>query len=289
MKKLTFATAIMVAALCLTLASLSAFGQAGGQERRLTYDDWYGDVKKVLSDHYTGKTVKLKLAIPATRRGLEMIDGSFARGIEDASGSNALVRAGDEVTIKSFKVRDNDIELLLNKPAEKSKGWFFPKKPRISIRFSYELGAKDLTIENINRWLSPTMDIAALAPAGAETAPTQASIALSVVAAPPSAESGPKAPAAKISMENPLELPTSSVVGDLSSGDKNVAELTVECQTRRARIYIDDAYSGFAPRTIRLRAGAHSIQVMADGHPTWEQKLFIPGGKASLVKAELQR
>ncbi len=91
MKKLTFATAIMVAALCLTMASLSAFGQAGGQERRLTYDDWYGDVKRVLSDHYTGKTVKLKLAIPATRRGLEMIDGSLARGVEDASGSNALI------------------------------------------------------------------------------------------------------------------------------------------------------------------------------------------------------
>ncbi len=288
MKKLTFATAIMVAAFCLTLASLSAFGQAGGQERRLTYDDWYGDVKKVLSDHYTGKTVKLKLAIPATRRGLEMIDGSFARGIEEAP-ANTLAQPGDEVTIKSFKVRDNDIELLVNKAADKPKGWFFPKKPRISIRFSRELGAKDLTIENINRWLSPTMDVAALTPAGTETGPTQASIALSVIAAPPSAESGPKASAAKISTENPMELPTSSIVGDLALGDKNVAELTVECQARRARIYIDDAYSGFAPRTIRLRAGTHSIQVMADGHTPWEQKLFIPGGKASIVKAELQR
>ena len=289
MKKLTFATAIMVAALCLTMASLSAFGQAGGQERRLTYDDWYGDVKRVLSDHYTGKTVKLKLAIPATRRGLEMIDGSLARGVEDASGSNALVQAGDEVTIKSFRVRDNDIELLLNKPAEKSKGWFIPKKPRISIRFSYELGAKDLTIENINRWLSPTMDVATLAPAGGEIASPQAAIAMSVTPAPVPVESSPKSSIAKASTENAPGLPTSTTIGDLAQGNGNVAELTVESQAGRARVYIDDAYSGYAPRTVRLRAGVHTILVMADGHTAWEQKLFIPGGKASIVKAELQR
>ena len=288
MKKLTFATAIMVAAIGLAFASLSAFGQAGDQERRLTYEDWYGDVKKVLADHYTGKTVKLKLAIPATRRGLEMIDGSFVRGAAETTGQT-LAQAGDEVTIKSFKVSDNDIELLLNKTAEKTKGWFFPKKPRINIRFSHELGAKELTIENINRWLAVTMDVATLTPAGSEPNAAQAAIAMSVLPATGPAESNPKSSVTKASAENALALPMPAAVGDLAPGNENVAELTVESQSARSRVYIDDAYSGQAPRTMRLRAGVHTILVMADGHSAWEQKLFIPGGKASIVKAELQR
>lgn len=274
MNKLTIKTLTVIAVLCLTLTTLVSFGQ----ERRMTYEDWYGDVKKVLTDHYTGKTVKLKMAIPATRRGLEMFDGSFAR----ENGSETLAQPGDDVTIKSFKLRDHDIELMLDKTGEKPKGGFFsrPKKPRISIRFSRELTAKDMTIETINRWLSATLDVAALTPAGSENSATQASIA-------PSADPAPKA--TKTAMGNPQGLPTPSITSDLDQSNPSLAELTVEYPGKYARVYIDDAYSGFAPRTIRLRAGVHSILVMADGHAAWEQKLFIPGGKSSVVKAELQR
>ncbi|HQR34707.1 MAG TPA: PEGA domain-containing protein [Blastocatellia bacterium] len=282
MNKRTLQTLTLISALCLTFLALVTFGQ----ERRLTYDDWYGDVKKILADHYTGKTVKLRAAIPATRRGLELVDGSLNTG-NAATSTETLAQSGDEVTIKSFKVTDTDIELLLSKADEKRKSRFFswPKKPRISLRFSHELTVKDLTIDTINGWLAQAMDVTSLTtePAG--------SAAQASVAPPPMMpkEASTKPIAAKSSMENSQRLPTPTIVSDLPPNASGLAELAVECSGRYARVYIDDAYSGVAPRTVKLRPGVHSVLVMADGYKAWEQKLFIPGGKASVIKAELQR
>ncbi|MDX2040790.1 MAG: PEGA domain-containing protein [Acidobacteriota bacterium] len=272
MSKRTIQILTFIVTLCLMLPALAAYGQ----DRRLTYENWYGDVKKTLADHYTGKTVKLRMAIPATRRGLEMVDGSFDRAAVPVS-TETLAQSGDDVTIQNFIVRDTDIELLLNKNGEKPKGWFFPKKPRIKLRFSRELTAKDMTIETINRWLAPALDVTALA------STQEASIAPPV--APPK-EAAPQPVVAKTSSENAAGLPTPEIIGDLPKSEARLAELTVECPGKYARVYIDSAYSGYAPRTIRLRAGVHSILVMADGYSAWEQRLFIPGGKASVVKAE---
>jgi len=281
MKKNAIQTLTLIAAFCLTLLALATFGQ----ERRLTYDDWYGDVKKNLADHYTGKTVKLRMAIPATRRGLEMFDGT-PDSATATSSTETLAQSGDEVTIKSFKVSDNNIELMLSKTGEKPKGRFFRwnKKPRISLRFSRELTVKDLTVEAINRWLSPAVDVTALATDPANNA--QASVTPPTVTPK---EDSAKPAAAKSLLENSQGLPTPAITSDLPQSSPSYAELTVESPGRYARIYIDDAYSGYAPRTVRLRAGVHSILVMADGYTAWEQKLFLPGGKASVVKAELQR
>ncbi|MBS1786761.1 MAG: PEGA domain-containing protein [Acidobacteria bacterium] len=274
-------TLILIAALCLTFFTLVTFGQ----ERRLTYDDWYGDVKKILADHYVGKTVRLRMAIPATRRGLELFDGT-PDSPNTASSMETLAQSGDELTIRSFKVRDTDIELMLGKADEKRKNKFFswPKKPRISLRFSRELTVKDLTIESINGWLAQTMDVTPLTTESTNSA--QASVA------PPSTM--PKEVSAKPTgpgslMENSLGLPSSTVTGDLAQNTDGLAELTVESSVRYARVYIDDAYSGYAPRAVKLRSGVHSILVMADGYQAWEQKLFIPGGKTSFVKAEVQK
>ncbi len=274
MSKRIIQISISIATLCLFLPVFSV----SGQERRLTYEDWYGDVKKILADHYTGKTVKLKMAIPATRRGLELVDGSLDRATA-APSTETLAQSGDDVTIQSFIVRDTDIELLLNKNGEKPKGRFFPKKPRIKLRFSRELTAKDMTIENINRWLSPAIDVTALGSA------QQASVALPM----PVVKETPAPTVVKSSEEMSAGLPTPTIVSDLATSETEYAELTVECPGKYARIYIDDAYSGYAPRTIRLRAGVHSILVMADGYSAWEQRLFIPGGKASVLKAQPAR
>ncbi len=273
MIKLTNRNVIVVAALSLALMTLVSFAQ----ERRLAYDDWYGDVKKTLADHYTGKTVKLRMAIPNTRRGLEMFDGNFAA---DADSAQTLVQPGDEVIIKSFRVNDQNIELQLSKLGAKPKRRFFSfaKQPRINIRFSRELNSTDMTIENINQWLSPMVDVTPLGGLAAEQTTTQASIA-------PDPE-----PTAKTNgVENSQGLPTPNISGDLKSVEADVSELTVECSTGNARIYIDDAYSGFAPRTVRLKSGIHSILVMADGYSAWEQRLLLPGGKTSTVKAELKK
>ena len=280
MNKTTYRTMAVVA---LFLMAVTAW-VVSAQDRRLAYDDWYGDTKKTLADHYTGKTVRLRMAIPATRRGLEMTDGAVeSQAVKESA--QVLAQPGDELTIKSFKIRDSSIELLFNKTAQPRKSRFFnwPKQPRINLSFSHELHAKEMNIESINRFLAAAVDISSLAPAVAEQASntTQASIT-----------SAPEPTAKTTGGNNAQSLPTATVTGELTNISQNIGELTITDSTNQvgqARVYIDNAYSGSAPRTVRLRAGIHSILVIANGYAAWEQRLMIPGGKSSVVKADLRR
>jgi hypothetical protein len=281
---------VLFAALAVPLlvASVSAQG------RKLVDEDWYGDVKKVLTDHYTGKTVRLKLPIPATRRGLEMVDGAVQTEASKEAPQLAA-QIGDELTIKSFKVGDSSVEVLLagNEPPRKSKlpnpfaAW---KQPRINLRFSHELSSKDLTIENLNRHLAAAVDVATLA----QIAPVIAeSSSGSTQAAPASAPSNQKAEARTDQVAEPKPgeqtLPAPTVVADLPSVGPDIGELTIECSVRGARVYIDGSYSGVVPRTLRLRAGVHTFLIVADGYASWEQKFLVPGAKISVVRAEMRR
>jgi len=280
MNKTTYRTMVVMALLLLAVTTWAV----SAQDRRLAYDDWYGDAKKTLADHYTGKTVRLRMAIPATRRGLELTDGTVENQTIKES-AQALAQPGDELTIKSFKLRDSSIEILFNKPDQPRKSRFFnwPKQPRINLSFSHELHAKEMNIESINRWLAAAVDISSLGPAVTEQASntTQASIS-----------SAPE-PMAKMAVGNSDQsLPMATVTGELTNVSPNIGELTITDsinQLGQTRVYIDNAYSGSAPRTVRLRAGAHSILVIANGYAAWEQRLMIPGGKSSVVKADLRR
>jgi hypothetical protein len=175
------------------------------------------------------------------------------------------------------------VEVLLGKdePPPKKK---FPnpfaarKESRINLRFSHELSSKDLTIENLNRYLGQAVDVTPLASTITQNNSTPG-------AAPnQQTESQP--------IENPELVgaePVLKTVADLPAAGPDVGELTVECSVRRARIYIDGSYSGEAPRTLRMRSGFHSILVVSDMYRTWERRLQIPGAKISVVRAELQK
>src|SRR5262249_13434276 len=136
------------------------------------------------------------------------------------------------------------------------------RQPRINIRFSHELNVKDLTIENINRMLAPAVDVTKLIPPMAET-PAQ-----------PAPEPAVATPDPFI---NPQNMPVPDTVTELPVLGPKIGELTVETSVKEARVYIDGAYSGLTPRTIRLRAGIHTILVVKDGFSSWEQRLLIPG------------
>ncbi|HMV47190.1 MAG TPA: PEGA domain-containing protein [Blastocatellia bacterium] len=266
---------VMVVAILLSVLSASPLS---AQERKLVYENWYGETKKELTAHYTGKTVKLRMAIPYTRRGLEMTDGTF----QSNDSAEPQAQPGDDVTIRSFKVGVSNIELVLNKTSGKRPNRFFGwmKPPRINLRFSRELTAKDMTVESINQWLAQAIDVAPLIAVTAEKSPNTASPLLASMATPMLKPLPPDAP---------QDLPTATVTGELAPANPNFGELTVEASAGGARIYIDGAYSGVAPRTVRLRTGVHAVLVMANSFTAWEQRLFVPGGKASMVKAELQR
>ncbi|MCI0664316.1 MAG: PEGA domain-containing protein [Acidobacteria bacterium] len=256
-----------------------------GQSRRLVDEDWYGDVKKILTDHYTGKSVRLKLPIPATRRGLEIVDGSLLREASNTPPQFSA-RAGDELTIKSFKVSDSSVEVLLdkNEPTRRNRLvslFAGPGLPRINLRFSHELSSKDLTIENLNRFLSLAVDVTKLASPVAENNST-ASAAPNQQTDIQQARNPELGPAEQ-------SLPTPNIIADLPTTGPTVGELTIECSVRGARIYIDGSYSGVAPRTLRLRAGFHTILIVSDDYENWERRLYIPGAKISVVRAELQK
>ncbi|MGE0131060.1 MAG: PEGA domain-containing protein [Blastocatellales bacterium] len=283
---------VLLAALIIPLIAVSVLAQG----RKLIDEDWYGDVKKALSDHYTGKKVRLKLPIPATRHGLEMVDGAVQReATKEAPQFSAQI--GDELTIKYFKVSDSSVEVLLdkNEPPRKSRfpSLFGPRQPRISLQFSHELSSKDLTIENLNRFLSPAVDVTTLATTPAENNSNSAASSETPSQQPepqPIQKSGQQSEGQKSeAAQAELNLPTPDIVADLPVVGPNVGEFTVECSVRGARVYIDGSYSGSAPRTLRLRAGFHTILVLSAGYENWERRLYIPGAKISVARAELQR
>src|SRR5262245_36230439 len=43
----------------------------------LPEEKWYQDLKRVLAAHYTGMPVRTRVMIPATRRGVQVIDGVY--------------------------------------------------------------------------------------------------------------------------------------------------------------------------------------------------------------------
>lgn len=288
---------VVFAALAIPLLAVSLSIQGSAQAVKLVEEDWYGDVKKALSDHYTGKTVRLKLPIPATRRGLEMVDGAVrTEASKDAPQFAAHI--GEELTIKSFRVSDSDIEVLLNRnePPRKSRipnpfaAW---KQPRITLRFTHELSTKDLTIENLNRHLAMAVEVTPLVPivtSVGETNSTSTQASTGPAPANQPAEAQPVQPIRKDESKPAVgTLLTPSIVADLPVVGPDVGELTVECSVRGARVYIDGSYSGVAPRTLRLRAGAHTILVVGDGNASWEQKMMVPGAKISAIRVELPR
>jgi hypothetical protein len=275
------------AAILLPLILLFS-GVSLAQSKTITIEDFYGDIKTLLVSHYTNKIVKSKLPIPATRRGVEILDGTLQSTVGPGQPPPIAAESGDELIIKSMRIGDKDIEVVMDKtePPQKkglSNPFVISRQPRINLRFSRELTTKDLTIENINRLLATAVDVGNLALPIAEKAAEKSQTQVSVSS--PQAETPAKADE-EVKEQN---LPAPSIVGEIPSLSPNIAELTIESPAKPARIYIDGSYSGLAPRTVRLRAGVHIILVVSDGHAPWEQKLFIPGGKASVVRAEASK
>lgn len=288
MKMLVRNTALGAVALAAVVLTSIAFAQ----EPRLPEEEWYGDVKRALIKHYVGKTVRARLPIPATRRGLELRDSAVQHSAVPTNTPLAA-QPGDELTIKSFKVTDRSIELAFDKtdaPPERAAWNPFAafRQPRLKLRFSRELTGKDLTVENINRWLVTVVDVSQLASPPAttvtEVAPVAERATNSAPIAPASVTTATVSQAAAPAESS--SLPTLPVISELPALGANVGELVIESSDRQARIYIDEAYSGLAPRTVRLRAGLHTVSVLRDGKPLWEQRLFIPAGKASVLRVE---
>lgn len=56
-----------------------------------------------------------------------------------------------------------------------------------------------------------------------------------------------------------------------------------------ARIYIDGAYSGVTPRSVKLIAGEHTVTLVADGFQEWTRKVKLNGKEQAGILASLKK
>jgi hypothetical protein len=145
--------------------------------------------------------------------------------------------------------------------------------PRVILRFSRDIETRDLNLQSINRLLSPAIDVASLTPAVP-------------VASTPESLPRPRANERAQQAAEAQGIAIAPVTGELVGAAPNLGELVIEFSVTGARLYIDGAYSGTAPRAVQLPMGVHTVLIVAPGHGQFEQKFFLPAGKISTIKAE---
>lgn len=98
----------------------------------------------------------------------------------------------------------------------------------------------------------------------------------------PRAAAAPAAPAA-VAEQGSIEVDLADVA--LSA---RTALLTIKSYAP-ARIYIDGAYSGVTPRTVKLLAGEHTVMLIADGYQEWTRKVRLNGQEQAGILASLRK
>ena len=282
-------------ALLITLSIPSISLAQTERPRTVTDKNIDADLKSLLNDYYSGKPVRSKVVIPANEQGLEILDGQLkARPLANLQ---AAVQPGEMVLIRELRFKNKVIEVHFNndsrnedleplsiqtvgafgseasarpsvaatKLAERKKAL---PDPRLMLRFSREIGTQDLNLQSINRLLSSAIDVTNLNPNNAIKIPE-----------PPAPTPAPTPLPAGIS--------AAEITGDLANGRTGIGEVTIECNVPGARLYLDDAYSGTAPRTVQIIGGIHTVSIVAPGYESFEKKYFLTSGKISIIKADL--
>ncbi len=297
---------------CFFSLSLSVLAQPMQAERKrqvVSERQLDSDLKLLLNDYYVGKPVRAKVVIPATERGVEVLDGQLK--VQPLSVLTVAVQPGEMVLIKEIRFKNKEIEVRFNgehltetsesaplaltpvgpvgSDATVPKTAFIPKAPksakalpdpRVILRFSRDIETRDLNLQSINRLLAPAIEVTSLTPA-----PTTATALSPTTEAPPRPTANDRAQ--QLATEQGIAI--APVTGDLVGASANVGELVIESSIAGARLYIDGAYSGTAPRTVQMVMGVHRVLVVAAGQGQFEQKFFLPAGKISILKAEFKQ
>ncbi len=292
---------------CLLSSQVSVFAQALQAERKrqvVSERQLDADLKLLLNDYYIGKPVRARIVIPANERGIEVLDGQLKS--YPMPELTVAVQPGELVLIKELRFKNKEIEVRFNgehlteapasvplaltpvgplgSDATVPQSAFITKAPkppkalpdpRVILRFSRDIETRDLNLQSINRWLAPAVDTTSLTPANA-----------TVLTPTPEAPPRPSANDRVQQAAAEQGIVSAQVTGDLVGTAANVGELVIESPVAGARLYIDGAYSGTAPRTVQLVMGVHTVLVVAAGQGQFEQKFFLPAGKISTIKAE---
>jgi hypothetical protein len=133
---------------------------------------------------------------------------------------------------------------------------------------------------------------AALSAPTAPPAPASAAPARPAETAAPKVESPqradiamPKVPSVTQSVEARAGL---EVEGGAVLLSRHTALLTIKSYVP-ARVYIDGAYSGVTPRSVKLVAGEHTVTLVADGFQEWTRKVRLNGQEQAGILASLKK
>ncbi|MFN0123122.1 MAG: hypothetical protein ACKV2V_21690, partial [Blastocatellia bacterium] len=247
-------------------------------------------LRDLLNEYYTGRVIRLKVPIPANGKGLVIEDGAISNVVSGETGAKVAAQAGDPLLISHLRFERRKIEIELSdgdedSPARRGRRFLFWRigkqaPPRLSLRFSHAVTIGDLNIQTINQLLSPALDVSGLAP-------------VETVMPAPAAPAAPRRNRAEMVLllaerrARAEGVPTAQVREDRVFPDAMTGEVTIECAgCLAARLYVDGAFSGPAPRTIRVLAGIHTFQLEMETGPAWRQRYFVPAGKTSLIRYE---
>jgi hypothetical protein len=124
-------------------------------------------------------------------------------------------------------------------------------------------------------------------PATASAAPARPAETAAPKADPPQRAdiAMPKLPSVTQSVEARAGL---EVEGGAVLLSRHTALLTVKSYVP-ARIYIDGAYSGVTPRSVKLVAGEHTVTLVADGFQEWTRKVRLNGQEQAGILASLKK
>lgn len=294
--------------LCTPVFPQSTTNQPERKRQVVSEKQLDSDLKMLLNDYYSGKPVRAKVVIPANDRGIEVVDGQLK--IYPLPDLTVAVQPGELVLIKELRFKNKEIEVrfngehlneaaqaesqplaltpvgphgsdatvpkaaLLDKAAKAAKPAKALPDPRVILRFSRDIETRDLNLQSINRLLASAVDLAPLAVPAATSPKTEAT------APRPSINDR----AQQVATEQGVA--SATITGELIGAAANIGELVIEFQVAGARLYIDGAFSGTAPRTVQLTTGVHTVLIVAPGHGQFEQKFFLPAGKIATIKAE---
>ena len=94
------------------------------------------------------------------------------------------------------------------------------------------------------------------------------------------------APPKDVPSEPALTKPAASAAA-VATDDKG--SVTVKSDPDGAEVYVDDAFVGNAPATLRLSNGKHTVKVSQTGYKSWSKELAVFAGSEVQLKAALEK
>ena len=133
----------------------------------------------------------------------------------------------------------------------------------------------------------PAPTAPATVPPQASTPPESAPPEVSRVEPPPSRTESAPAPRDAATAEDALPADSPNLEAENIGLSPQTGLLTIKSYIP-ARVYIDGQFSGLTPRTVKLSAGEHVINLMAEGHVEWSRKVSLKGKQQVGVVASMQ-